>query len=256
MGIFDPVGRVPSKGPQPGAAALHRYTLARFNGRDLGIFNPRDVCGNAWPPKPPATKLPCVLSFHAEGRAGDAGFPVQRPNGHPDGSALADWLVANANALGVQEVIWAGRRWTTTTRKWQRYTGRSDHFDHVHWSLNRDAARTLTGAHIEAVTRDAAPIPDREVDVPAPSDIVAVVPAGPLGIDRKAHYKLRADGLVEVHGGVDYGDYHRLKPEHRRGDRYFVDLIVDADGYTLYANDGRDYRFDPGTRVFLVDGKP
>lgn len=94
------------------------------------------------------------------------------------------------------------------------------------------------------------------LDVPAPTDIVAVVPAGPLGIDARGHYKLRADGLVEVHGGVDYGDYPRLKPEHRRGTRYFVDMIVDAEGYTIYANDGRGYRFDPAARVFLVGGKP
>ena len=125
----------------PGAIGLQRAILARFPAaRNLGIYNPRDVCGNPWP------RIRCALSTHAEGRAGDDGFPTVRPNGHPDGTRLAELLVGQADPLGVQEVIWAGKIWTALRPSWHAYKGRSDHFDHVHWTITRNAAATLTEA--------------------------------------------------------------------------------------------------------------
>lgn len=130
--------------------------------------------------------------------------------------------------------------------------------DYMHFEI---AVTPLGAAALIADLRalDGRPVPVHpwpwEADVPAPSDIVAVVTVPPPlrapGADDRAVYKLRADGTVEVHGGHDFGDYPRLKPEHRQGQRHFADLTVDAAGYTLYAHDGTVWRFDVGTRPLL-----
>lgn len=134
----------PSGGPLPGTVRLQRFLVDEFDGTNLGIYNPRDVCGNQWP------DWECVGSQHARGAAGDIGFPVVRPEGHADGRRLAAHLVEHHRQLGVQEVIFSARRWTNQTGTWKPYTGRSDHFDHVHYALTADAAVNLTAAEIEA----------------------------------------------------------------------------------------------------------
>lgn len=147
----------PSGGPQPGAIALMDWTLTNWDKADgfdntdpvnYGIYAPRDICGNYWP------RWKCTGSQHARGAAGDVGYPKDRrkwPSGHPEGTKYAAWLTRNYAILGVQEVIWAGRRWDNQRRVWRSYSGASDHFDHVHWSLNASGARYLTAGRINSV---------------------------------------------------------------------------------------------------------
>lgn len=151
----------PASGPTPGALALMAWTLGNWDAADarddadpfnLGIFNPRDVCGNPWP------HWSCVGSQHARGAAGDVGYPNVGPAGHPEGWKYARWLVANAATLGIQEVIYAGQRWTNQTRRWEPYHGRDDHTGHVHWALNGSGARYLTSARIASVAPFPAPV--------------------------------------------------------------------------------------------------
>ena len=143
--VIDEPATRPGAGPTPGAVALQAHLTDKFGGTNLGIYNPRDICGNPWP------LWKCAPSTHAEGRSGDTGFPVVEPGGHPNGTACATWLVNHAEALGVQRIIWAGRSWNCIDRVWKPYTGRYRHFDHVHWELNRAAASALTVAVIEAL---------------------------------------------------------------------------------------------------------
>lgn len=128
----------PSSGPTPGARALLAAGLTvepfAFN---LGIYNPRDVCGNPWP------DFQCAPSQHATGLAVDFGIP---PDYRPAaGRHLAALLVLHAAELGVTEVIWERRRWTAAAG-WQPYTGRSPHLDHVHVTIHPEAGRRLTTA--------------------------------------------------------------------------------------------------------------
>jgi hypothetical protein len=155
----------PSGGPRPGTRILLGFIIDTFDAAvhgdeisNLGIYNPRDVRGNPWP------KWKATGSQHARGAAGDAGVPVQRPHGHPEGHRLANWLVAHHAALGVQEVIWAGRRWDNQTQRWARYDGRSDHFDHVHFAQTAQAADELTLAQVLAVW-NSHPAPSLEDDM-------------------------------------------------------------------------------------------
>ena len=72
------------------------------------------------------------MSIHAIGRALDAMVPS---DAGPEGTQLADWLVANAERYGIQLVIWNRIAWQpsmATERRFQAYTGRSPHVDHVH----------------------------------------------------------------------------------------------------------------------------
>jgi hypothetical protein len=131
----------PSGGPTPGAKALMAGILAHFPATNLGIYNPRDVCGNPWP------NFKCSPSQHATGRACDFGIPVaSRPT---LGDRIAQHLVTHCTALGITEVIWHRRRWTKTGG-WVAYSGRSPHLDHVHTTLHPDAAARLSSAEVDA----------------------------------------------------------------------------------------------------------
>lgn len=160
---YTPEPTRPASGPQPGALSLMDWVIAEWDDADahddadphnLGIFVPRDICHNLWP------HWSCIGSQHARGAALDVGFPDVGEGGHPEGWKYAHWLVANHAVLGVQEGIYARRRWTNQTLRWSDYHGPSPHLDHVHAALNASGARYLTRARIESVApRPPAPTP-------------------------------------------------------------------------------------------------
>lgn len=53
------------------------------------------------------------------------------------GDAVANWLVLNAETLGVQYVLWSMFEWSASSSgaRWERYTGENPHRDHVHFEL-------------------------------------------------------------------------------------------------------------------------
>jgi hypothetical protein len=71
--------------------------------------------------------------------------------GDPVGQRVADFLVANADNLGIQSVIYNRRVWGYGRYYWRAYTGVNPHVDHVHTGMNWAAARSLTDANVEAV---------------------------------------------------------------------------------------------------------
>jgi hypothetical protein len=62
------------------------------------------------------------------------------------GDPIANWLVRNAQALGMQYLIWNRVRWSGSRsgRKDALYGGPNPHIDHIHAELNRDGARRQT----------------------------------------------------------------------------------------------------------------
>lgn len=208
--VYTPEPARPSGGPQPGTRNLLGWIVSpegwdaadAFDDVDptnLGIYNPRDVCGNQWP------FWECKGSQHARGAAGDAGFPVVLPGGHAEGHKLANWLVANHRALGIQEVIWAERRWHNKLgviphSQWPKYIGRSKHYDHVHFAQNDAGAKGLTVAMIKAVapapappdpTPPAEPVYEEDNDMQLPALIVAA--------DSKPGEWFVTDGITKQH---------------------------------------------------------
>jgi hypothetical protein len=78
----------------------------------------------------------CDFMMAAGGRR-----PTAEMRGH--GQALANWLVDNAEALGVQYVIWEQHIWNVDRARegWRLMGDRGsvtqNHFDHVHVSVQR-----------------------------------------------------------------------------------------------------------------------
>lgn len=100
------------------------FGWAQRGATDLGIYNRRRVAGSrSW-------------SLHAVGRALDVGVPDVQV-----GAEIMMRCVANADRLGVCEVIFNRQRWTPGTGV-QPYGGRDPHRSHVHIGQTRSAAAT------------------------------------------------------------------------------------------------------------------
>jgi hypothetical protein len=104
---------------------------AFFGGGSYGIYNPASRAGGG-------------LSLHAEGRAADHSVPVTT-DGKRLGDRIFDWLVAHADAIGLQEVQFHGRIWTSrrASEGVRRDTAAATiaHRDHVHWGVCWRTAR-------------------------------------------------------------------------------------------------------------------
>ena len=87
------------------------------------------------------TASPSRMSIHGTGRALDIFIP--KSGGGADntkGDAVANYLVTNAQSLGIQLVIWDRTRWMTG-RGEAPYGGPHPHDDHIHAELTEEAAR-------------------------------------------------------------------------------------------------------------------
>lgn len=94
------------------------------------------------------------MSVHATGRALDIMLPVDRTaNGYNNsadndiGDPIANWLLANAQELGVQLIIWDNMIWSSGRSPGSRlsvYTNTNKHVDHIHVELNPDGAAMRT----------------------------------------------------------------------------------------------------------------
>ncbi len=87
------------------------------------------------------TASPGRMSVHGTGRALDIFIP--QASGGADntkGDAVANYLVKNAQQLGIQLVIWDRTRWMTG-RGEAAYSGPHPHGDHIHAELTDEAAR-------------------------------------------------------------------------------------------------------------------
>ena len=129
---------------QAGARAFGKRMRARFGeqidlavlGRGIQIYNCRVVRGGR------------SRSIHGEGRAVDIFIPLDpaQPLGadNAKGDVVARWLVENAEAIGVQSIIWDRTRWKATGADARCYGGRHPHHDHLHVELSWAAARGET----------------------------------------------------------------------------------------------------------------
>ena len=102
----------------------------------------------------PNTANTSQTSVHGTGRAIDVFIPTT--GGQADntrGDAVANWLVTNAQRLGVQYIIWDRTQWNGSRSgdKVSPYGGPHPHHDHLHVELNT-GARTIESctAHCEA----------------------------------------------------------------------------------------------------------
>lgn len=128
-----------SGGVRPGTRWLAVVLRRRFPAvRRIDGYCCRDVCADR-----PSGRM----SLHGAGRALDVMIPLA-PGGADNvhGDAVANWLVAHAERLGIQRVIWDGWEWSAARPPGARsraYEGCNAHRDHVHLELSVDAAERL-----------------------------------------------------------------------------------------------------------------
>ncbi|MFN3199615.1 MAG: hypothetical protein ACE366_14515 [Bradymonadia bacterium] len=127
---------------QPGAVFLGDYIRTHFghlmnlrvDGRGVQIYNCRSVRSGS------------ARSLHSEGRAIDIFIPMR--GGKADnakGDIIANWLMANAQRIGVQYMIWDRSRYRASGSNRHRcYSGSYHHEDHIHIELSWAAARQET----------------------------------------------------------------------------------------------------------------
>lgn len=115
-----------------GTRALGDYILAAFPGvfSSFGGYNCRPNTANA-----------SVTSLHGTGRALDLMVNVDGDHSRT-ADVVADWLLTNARALGVEEVIWTRTIWTSL-RGLRDYDGPDAHTSHIHVGLSPESARAL-----------------------------------------------------------------------------------------------------------------
>jgi hypothetical protein len=121
-----------------GARVLGDYIRANFAGvASIGGLSCRQN-----------TATPSLTSIHGVGRALDIMItPIGGQANCAVGDRIANWLVTNAQAIGVQYVIWNRVRWAghrAAGTKVADYTGPHPHHDHVHVEINNDAAARRT----------------------------------------------------------------------------------------------------------------
>jgi hypothetical protein len=121
-----------------GAAELADYIRSGFPGvSSIGGYKCRQNTANA-----------AETSVHGTGRALDITIPmVQGRANSAVGDPIANWLVQNAEAIGIQLVIWNRTQWkpyVTSGPKVSEYRGPNPHTDHIHAEITRDSAARAT----------------------------------------------------------------------------------------------------------------
>ncbi|MGE5865435.1 MAG: peptidoglycan-binding protein [Rhizobacter sp.] len=121
-----------------GARILKEYIEQNFSGvTSIGGYSCRANTANT-----------AETSVHGVGRALDIMItPVGGRANAAVGDRIANWLLQNAAAIGVQYVIWNRVRWNGSVRSGSKdapYTGPNPHIDHVHAEINLDAATRRT----------------------------------------------------------------------------------------------------------------
>ena len=124
-----------------------------------------------------------VTDLHQFGRACDLMIRMRgRAVDHVLGDPVANWLVNNAAAFGIQFMVWATTRWNSSQRPGYRHGPYGNenqdntalHRDHIHFEINLDAAQGLLGGY--------AAIGVPATSSPATLAASAVRPAGQLTV--------------------------------------------------------------------------
>jgi hypothetical protein len=95
----------------------------------------------------PNTANTSQLSVHGTGRAIDVMIPtVGGDANNAAGDRVANFLVENAEKIGIQFIIWDRNSWGASRGqpKLRSYTGPVPHIDHLHVELSPEGARRMT----------------------------------------------------------------------------------------------------------------
>jgi hypothetical protein len=116
-----------------GAASMKNYINERWAPpvTSIGEFSCRAiVCEDE----------PCATSIHGLGRAVDVMIDAETAEGLEKGNEIRNFLIHNAEAFGIQQIIWNRGIWTANQDGWRAYTGPHDHVNHLHIEVNKKAS--------------------------------------------------------------------------------------------------------------------
>jgi hypothetical protein len=120
-----------------GAAKLKQHLLGKYSGiSSIGGYDCRQNTANK-----------SETSVHGTGRALDIMIPKSKGDAdNTVGDEIANWLVVNAEDIGVQFIIWDHTKWNASysSNKAKPYTGPIPHIDHIHVELDNDGAAMKT----------------------------------------------------------------------------------------------------------------
>ncbi len=125
-------------GMTDGALKIKQYLEANFPQVEyVGGYACRSIVGNS-----------SKMSVHGTGRALDIHIPLT--GGSADnqaGDPIGNWLIANAESIGIQYVIWDRTQWTAERAdgtKGRKYNGQHPHNDHLHIELSVQGGQAAT----------------------------------------------------------------------------------------------------------------
>lgn len=211
---------------QKGLIILMTSILREWRGtQNWGCYSCRKVRGGR------------TLSLHSEGRAIDVGIPGWL---RKSGDEIFHWAIANAELLGLQEIVWYGRIWSASKPYIHdhKYKNSSNptlaHRDHVHIGLNKAGANAQTAWFEDKVIHQE-PIPEG-----FRGEVAVCVRTDPA--DR--HYVLQANGKVTTNGQHRGDSYTNLKKFGVNGglkaDKAAVEIMIPRKkpGYWIVKKNG------------------
>jgi MYXO-CTERM domain-containing protein len=147
-----------SGGITSGTDILRDYIYAHFaQTYEIGGYACRPIVGNE-----------SQMSVHGTGRALDIMLPLDAGEADNDlGDPIGNWLIENAEAIGIQYIIWDLYTWMaerTPGAKGKDYGGTHPHHDHLHVELSVEMSNQTTNWFEDAVDP-----PELEGCAPLPS---------------------------------------------------------------------------------------
>lgn len=115
---------------QPGSLRLLNWAVPTFGLASAGCLGEdSQLTSGAW-------------SWHKYGKAVDLGCWWYDPTDHGDGDRFWNWVIHNAELLGLQQMIWGNRIANNENGVIViRYYTRFDHYNHIHVAIGIDASQ-------------------------------------------------------------------------------------------------------------------
>lgn len=119
-------------GDTPGLKALTAYITERWNlvGQPQTGYFCRPILWDFSNP----------VSIHGLGRAIDIFRNANDPTQLASGNEIRNFLINNAQRLGIQRIIWNRFTWVADRDGWNPYGGSNPHTDHLHIEINLEAS--------------------------------------------------------------------------------------------------------------------
>jgi len=114
----------------PGAQSLKDFILDNFSPpvSDVQGYDCRAIVGGT------------STSIHGMGRAIDIMVSALNTSDRETGDDIRNLLYNNAEAFGIQRIIWNRKQWSSEKDGWRNYTGSNAHTDHLHVEINLNAS--------------------------------------------------------------------------------------------------------------------